>query len=166
MAVLNQLPAIPGFEKPEGPISSAADEEVRLNRSALEFVAANQLYSLTQQRKLAADGNLEIEFPLKAKEVKAHWIKLDNPADYSRYHTGMDSDGVVYGLVALYITTKDLPRWFWATWEHVDNETRWPSTYPRQFAGWSVRPQDKFACEEKPTDCAEIPKNIGLEGTK
>jgi hypothetical protein len=147
-------------------LSNAVDEEVRLNRSSLEFISANRLYSLSEQRKLAAEGKLEIEFPLNGKEVKAHWIRLDDPADHTRYHTAIGSDGAVYGLVAFHITTKDLPKWFWATWEHVDNETRWPNAFPTAFAGWSVRPRDQFACAGKPLDCEEIPKGIGLEGTK
>jgi hypothetical protein len=165
-AAVESLPAVPGFEKPEGAISNAADEEVRLNKSALEFVSLSRLYSLTEQRRVAATGELEIEFPLNAKEIKAHWIRLDDPADYSRYHTAVGADGANYGLVALHITTKDLPKWFWATFEHVDNEVRWPNAFPQQFAGWSERPRDGFSCEGKPLDCEEFPKNLGLEGTK
>ena len=156
------------FEPPDGDASTAADEEVRMNREALNFIADNHLYSLDEQTRLAAAGITTIEFPAAAKEVKAHWVKLDNPADHSRYHTGTDSDGTIYGLVGWHVTTKDLPRWFWATFEHVDNETRWPSDpeVGGAFAGWGERPIDRFACEGEAPDCEKIPTGIGLEGTK
>ena len=154
------------FVRPRGDITDTADEEVRMNRHTLEFIRSRRLYSRDEQMRLAATGVKSIDFPLPAKEIKAHWIKLDEPADYARYHTGVDSDGTVYGLVAWHITTKDLPRWFWATFEHVDNESRWSSKFPAGFAGWSERPIDRFACEGKALDCAAIPAGIGLEGTK
>jgi hypothetical protein len=147
-------------------VSTAADEEVRMNRQTLEFITSNRLYSLDEQTRLAAADVASIDFPPAAKEVKAHWIKLDDPADQARYHTGVGSDGTVYGLVGWHVTTKDLPRWFWATFEHVDNETRWPAEHPSFFAGWSERPIDRFACENEAPDCAKIPAGIGLEGTK
>ena len=154
------------FVPPRGDMSDTADEEVRMNRHALEFITSQRLYSLDEQVRLAAAGVKTIEFPLPAKEIKAHWIKLEDPADHARYHTGVDSDGTVFGLVAWHVTTKDLPRWFWATFEHIDNESRWPEQFPRGFAGWSERPIDRFACEGKAPNCAAIPAGIGLEGTK
>lgn len=154
------------FEPPVGDASTAADEEVRMNRDALEFIANNRLYSLDEQTRLAAVGVTSIDFPAAAKEIKAHWVKLTDPVDYNRYHIGVGSDGAVYGLVGWHITTKDLPRWFWATFEHVDNETRWPAEHPTAFAGWSERPIDRFACNGEAPDCEKIPTGIGLEGTK
>src|SRR5205085_9407591 len=35
-----------------------------------------------------------------------------------------DASGKLYGLVALHITSKVLPNWFWATFEWVDNKGR------------------------------------------
>ena len=168
-AVIDSLATVPGFEPPGDEVSNAADEEVRLNRSALDFIRDEGLYNLTNQRKKAATGQRKIEFPPASKEVKAHWIKLSDPADFSRYHTGMDKDGNVYGLVALHITTKDLPNWFWATFEHIDNKERWPQQSPdlaAAFAGWVVKPQDRFACSELSPNCEQLPAGIGLEGTK
>lgn len=156
----------PALEPPAGDVSTAADEEVRMNRQTLEFITSNRLFSLDEQTRLAAADVASIDFPPAAKEVKAHWIKLDDPADQARYHTGVGSDGTVYGLVGWHVTTKDLPRWFWATFEHVDNETRWPAEHPSFFAGWSERPIDRFACENEAPDCAKLPAGIGLEGTK
>jgi hypothetical protein len=155
------------FAPPGGDLSNAADEEVRLNEAAFKFVRDQGLYSLTKQRALAAAGVKAIDFPRMGKEVKAHWIVLPNAADHSRYHTGKGDDGRTYGLVALHITTKDLPRWFWATYEHVDNETRWPAEFPGEFAGWSaVPPRDTYACPASNPGCRALPQGLGLEGTK
>lgn len=163
---LRELAVAPALQPPVGDISNTSDEEVRLNQGALEFITTKKLFSLTEQRKMAAAGITKLDFPPMGKEVKAHWIKLDNTADHSRYHTGVGPDGAVYGLLALHITTKDLPNWFWATFEHVDNETRWPGQHPREFAGWTTGPIDRFACEGKSPDCKEYPRGIGLEGTR
>ncbi|MQW42545.1 hypothetical protein GHK68_09395 [Sinorhizobium meliloti] len=154
------------FEPPTGDASTAADEEVRMNRETLEFIASKRLYSRNEQMRLAAAKIKTIEFPAAAKEVKAHWVKLEDPADFGRYHIGKASDGTVYGLVGWHVTTKDLPRWFWATFEHVDNETRWPTEDPGSFAGWSVKPIDRFACDGEAVDCGKFPRGIGLDGTK
>jgi hypothetical protein len=157
----------PEFSPPTGDVSGASDEEVRLNESAFNFVRDQGLYSRTKQQAMAAAGVKAIDFPRMGKEVKAHWIVLPNAADHSRYHTGKTPDGRTFGLVALHITTKDLPRWFWATYEHVDNETRWPGQFPFDFAGWStVPPHDTYACPPATPDCRALPKGLGLENTK
>ena len=157
---------VAAFVPPAGDVSTARDEEVRMNRETLGFIRDNRLYSLDEQTRLAASGVTTIDFPAAAKEVKAHWVRLTDPADYPRYHTGTTEDGTVYGLVGWHVITKDLPRWFWATFEHVDNATRWPTEQPDAFAGWTVPPIDRFACEGAASDCARLPAGIGLEGTK
>ena len=155
------------FSPPAGDVSGGADEEVRLNESAFNFIRDQGLYSRTRQQAMAAAGVKAIDFPRMGKEVKAHWVVLPNAADHSRYHTGKTDDGRTFGLVALHITTKDLPRWFWATYEHVDNETRWPAQYPLDFAGWStVPPRDTYACPADRPDCRALPKGLGLDSTK
>ena len=155
------------FAPPGGEASTGNDEEVRLNEAAFNFVRDQGLYSRTRQQAMAAAGVKAIDFPRLGKEVKAHWIVLPNAADHSRYHTGKTDDGRTYGLVALHITTKDLPRWFWATYEHVDNETRWPAQFPFEFAGWStVPPRDTYACPPNNPGCRALPQGLGLENTK
>lgn len=156
----------PEFAQPGGDLSNAADEEVRLNEATFKFIRDQGLYSLTKQQALAAAGVKAIDFPRPSKEVKAHWIVLPDAADHSRYHTGKGADGRTYGLVGLHIITKDLPRWFWATYEHVDNETRWPAQFGADFAGWSVPPHDTYACPPATPDCRALPKGLGLENTK
>ena len=161
--------AVIALVPPAGDVTTAADEEVRMNRDTLEFVRSSGLYDLDEQVRLAVAGQKTIDFPAGAKEVKAHWIKLEDPADFERYHTGRGPDGTVYGLVAWHVTTKDLPRWFWASFEHVDNEQRWPGDprYADAFAGWAAEPPvDRYACEGESPNCAEFPRGLGLEGTK
>lgn len=182
-AVAEQLVAMkvpktgPGIfiEPPTGVFSTAEDEEVRLNRATYEFILQNKLYDLDEQERLAKAGTTTLKFPLAAKEVKGHWIVIEE-ADKPRYHWAeVTEDGgakKLYGLVALHIITKDLPRWFWSTFEHVDNASRWAKKHPPPngddgFAGWeAVRPRDSFACDAAHLDCGKAPTGIGLDGTK
>jgi hypothetical protein len=71
----------------------------------------------------------------------------------------VDGTERLYGLTALHIVSKDLPSWFWATFEHVDNPTLEDSE------GWQLRSVDRFACAGEPADCNRAPRGIGLEGT-
>lgn len=137
--------------------------ETRLNKVAYEFVRSNTLYNLDGQNALAKQGQLTISFPSRAKEIKAQWRQISE-ADKPRYHwTALktpDGQERIYGLTALHITTKDLPNWLWATFEHVDNPTR-----PGNEA-WKLESRDTFACPTKPFNCNLAPKGVGLEGTR
>jgi hypothetical protein len=136
--------------------------ETRLNKDAYEFVRSKTLYNLNGQNALAQQGQLTITFPVPAKEVKAQWREIAE-AQKPRYHWAAlkmpDGSTKIFGLTALHITTKDLPNWFWATFEHVDNPTR-PGNEP-----WMLKSRDTFACPTAPYDCNLAPKGIGLEGT-
>ena len=67
---------------------------------------------------------------------------------------------MTFGLTALHITTKDLPNWLWATFEHVDNPAR-PGNEK-----WELASRDSFACDRAPFDCNRAPQGLGLQGTK
>lgn len=97
------------------------DAEVRMNREAFDFIVKENLYYVEGQIARAKDDR-RIQFPDEAILVKARWKPIDS-AQQSRYHTAK-ADGKLWGLAALHITTKQLPNWFWATWEHEDNEER------------------------------------------
>jgi hypothetical protein len=59
----------------------------------------------------------------------------------------------------LHVVTKDLPSWFWATFEHVDHP---------QLAGndgWQAPSRDSFACGTANRSCNRAPPGVGLEGT-
>ena len=68
------------------------------------------------QRAVAVSNPQPMAFPPAAQEVKAHWRDLGpstSQAVLATYHwrrIGKD----YRGLVALRMTTKDLPDWFWA----------------------------------------------------
>lgn len=136
--------------------------ETRLNKEAYEFVRSKTLYNRDGQNALAKAGELTISFPLPAKEIKAQW-RVIAEADKPRYHWTTLRQGdttIIFGLTALHITTKDLPNWFWATFEHVDNPTR-PNNEP-----WMLESRDSFACPTAPHNCNLAPTGIGLQGTK
>ena len=138
-------------------------QEVRMNRQAYTFVRDNGFYRQAALRAAIANGK-PINFPAGAKEVKAVWSKLDNPADKDRYHWAevVPNNGApeVWGLIALHITTKDIPQWFWATFEHIDNKTR------RGRVNWQTASVDRAACPAPPHGCDGVPQNLGLAGTK
>ena len=97
-------------------------EEVRMNKSNMDFIVDNHLWYV-QGQIAAFNSGKKIDFRPEAKEVKAHWKEI-TAADKPRYHWQQGADGKLYGLIALHVMTKDLPNWFWATWEHVDNPDR------------------------------------------
>jgi hypothetical protein len=55
-----------------------------------------------------------------------------------------------------------LNKWFWATFEHIDNRGQKHAGDD----GWLLPSRDHFACDTPPYDCEQAPVNIGLEGTK
>ena len=152
-------PARPTFDNVTSPTQG---NETRMNKEAFEFIRANELYNIEGQLTIYDSGG-EISFPAAAKEVKAQWRSITS-AEKSRYHTVevRNPDGTVnlFGLTALHVTTKDLPNWLWATFEHVDNPKR------KDNERWMLNSSDAFACRGKARNCNEAPKGIGLEGTK
>lgn len=98
-------------------------QEARVNQIGYEFIVKEGLYSLDGQERFRASRR-KVDFPIGTINVKAHWreftkeeIKAGVPA---HFYTAEDS-GRVWGLTGFHMTTKDLPNWFWATFEHVDN---------------------------------------------
>jgi hypothetical protein len=132
--------------------------ETRLNKQTYEFVLGNQLFHLDGQLALFDRRIASISFPAEAKEVKAQWREIKEQ-DKSKYHWHQEGEKI-YGLTALHITTKDVPNWFWATFEHVDN----PQLSDNE--GWMLPSLDRFACKDSPPNCNMSPKGVGLENTK
>jgi hypothetical protein len=137
-------------------------DETRMNRDTFEFIRSANLYNLEGQIALAQAGRAGIAFPVGAKEIKAHWRRI-SPEQKSKYYwsevTMADGGKAIFGLTGLHIITKDLPNWFWATFEHVDNPSL-PGNEP-----WLIPSRDTFACAPDPPDCNRAPSGIGLEGT-
>lgn len=99
-------------------------EEVRRNRATFDYITApeNRFHTRAGLAKAFAEKR-EIKLPVDSIEVKANWIAAD-AVDRARYYVGVAADGKEYALVALHITTKLIPNWTWATFEHVDNAGR------------------------------------------
>lgn len=144
-------------------------EEVVLNKATFDYVVENELYNLNGQLERYNARN-EINFPIESMELKVKWRKIpDTPYEKARYHyqyietlndTVVSKD--LYGLVAIHITSRVLKRWFWATFEHIDNRSQ---KHPGDD-GWLLPTRDRFACKNPPYNCEQAPTNIGLEGTK
>ena len=135
--------------------------EIRMNRAAFEYIRARKLYNLDGQLKMLAQHGT-VSFPAATTEVKAKWRPI-TAAEKPRYHTveirQRDGTTRLYGLTALHVVTKDLPDWFWATFEHVDNPALTDTD------GWLLPSADHFACPAAQADCNRAPVGIGLQGT-
>ena len=103
-------------------IQSGGGEEVRRNKDDFQFIVDNKLFYTQGLRDAFAAGK-PIVFPLPSIEVKARWVPITD-AQKSQYHWNYDSNGNLFGLVALHIMTKHLGNWTWATWEWVGNAGR------------------------------------------
>jgi hypothetical protein len=144
-------------------------EEVVMNQPAFEYVFNNQFYNQDGQLAFYNSGKA-IKFPNDAIELKVKWrIIQDTPYNKARYHwqyikvkEGAKDKTELYGLVAIHITSKVLQKWFWATFEHIDNRGQKHAGDD----GWLLPSKDAFACTEPPYSCEMAPTDIGLEGTK
>ena len=154
--------------------STDAQNENHLNEDAYEFIRENELYNIEGQEKLfhkakqlfdeaqamgriVAPHEFKLHFRVGAKEVKAQWRRIsieDKPRYRWAEFTADDDSKLLYGLTALHITTKDLPNWFWATFEHVDNPN---------FPGaerWQTPTIDSSAGPNG------YPEGLGIKGTR
>jgi hypothetical protein len=135
--------------------------EERIDNDEADYIAHNGLTSASKQRSCAAAGGLSLPDGTKndhdcagkpakyglnigAIELKAAWIQLHDPAQYSRYlisranlvyPDGSVRQNVVIGLVGLHIVHKmgNQQQMTWSTFEHVDNDpdaTPYPVTPP------------------------------------
>jgi hypothetical protein len=148
--------------------------ENHMNKAAYEFIRSQELYNIDGQEKLleasqaifdkalAEDRPVDareykLNFPLAAKEVKTQWRPI-TATDKPRYRwvEFVDNTGAakLYGLTAIHITTKDLPNWLWATFEHVDNPNR------DGAEAWALSTRDTAA---RPKG---FPADMGIEGTR
>ena len=141
--------------------------ETRMNKETYEFVRLNKLYNIDAQLQLFTDGRKTIDLPVRAKEIKAQWREIaDTEAEKQRYHWSKGSDGKIYGLTALHIITKDLPNWFWTTFEHIDNKLPETGGGRPGNVGWLLPSRDRVACPQPPHNCDLAPGGFGLQGTK
>lgn len=120
-----------GFYATNGP---SVGEEVRRNRPTFDYIVTNRLWYqqgiaaffarsaavATNEVQLAARA---VNFPRGSIEVKGNWIVISE-TNKARYHWNYNTSGQLLGLVAFHVISKDLPNWFWCTFEHVDNPGR------------------------------------------
>ena len=170
--------------------------EERIDNDEADYIIKNGLTSAAKQRGCAATGGLSLpdgtkndhdcagkpaSYGLKigAIELKAAWVQLHDPAQYSRYlisranlvyPDGSVRTNVVIGLVGLHIIHKmgNLQQLSWATFEHVDNDpdaTPYPSvpattapSSPGPTPAWTYRNPNCVGpyCQvnKYPTPCA------------
>ncbi len=144
-------------------------EEVVMNQSTFDYVVSNRLYNLNGQLAFYLSDSL-MKFPTESVELKVKWRKIaDTDYEKARYHwqyvktlNGKKITKDLYGLVSIHITSRVLTKWFWATFEHIDNRGQKHAGDD----GWLLPSRDRFACDQPPYDCERAPVNIGLEGTK
>jgi len=96
-----------------------ASEEARRNKATFDFIVCNKLHTRAGLRAAFASGQT-ISFPIGAIEVKANWVPAGNKSP-SEFYINMASDNNRYALVSMHITSKQIPNWTWATFEHKDN---------------------------------------------
>ncbi len=95
-------------------------EIVYRNRATFDYILAHGLWYVEGVQAKFEEGFV-YDFPTEALEVKTNWLPLTAEQVASgRWYT-MQQDGQTLGLIAMHISTKDLPNWFWSTFEHVDN---------------------------------------------
>src|SRR4051794_33932388 len=115
-----KMVAQPLFDRPS---ALQQGNETRMNRATFDFIVANSLYNVEGQEQVFAQQR-PVSFPLESMEVKAQWRKID-PKDQAQFHIAKVklANGVeeTWGLTALHVTTKEIPNWFWATFEHKSN---------------------------------------------
>lgn len=97
------------------------------------------LYYIEGQEQMFQAG-VPFDFPPDGMEVKAGWRKLSKEEDESDEFYEDEYEGEKFGLVGLHITSKILPQWFWATWEHKSNP--WKNAVVRSVDNSSGLPEE------------------------
>ena len=120
-----------GFSAPDG---NGVGEEVHRNKVTFDYIVENGLWYregiaafFDKAAKAVGDdvdfASKTVNLPRASIEVKANWIVIDEK-DKPKFHWNYNGEGQLLGLVAMHIISKDLPNWFWCTFEHVDNPGR------------------------------------------
>jgi hypothetical protein len=118
-----KLPRLPRKAMPREAPAEDQPECVHRNADAFDYIVANGLWYREGLAAVFQKGS-NLQFPVTSIEVKSNWKLVQGGADTSRFHTYRTPDGTVYALQSFHVSTKDLPMWFWATFEHVDNPGR------------------------------------------
>lgn len=103
-------------------ILDTGGEEVHRNRATFDYIIKNNLW-YTQGIGAFVQKGAPANFPIDSIEVKGNWVSI-NESQKSQYHWNYDEQGNLWGLVAMHISSKALPNWFWSTFEWVGNAGR------------------------------------------
>jgi len=134
--------AASNFPLPATTPSDCISEEVRRNRASFDYIIGNGLF--TRIGLQTAFAGPPINFPKDAVELKADWIpvetlrqwlsrndkepwkegQFDKWVDDNYYTTTPKPGNTEYALLSMHISTKQLPNWLWATFEHQLNPGR------------------------------------------
>ncbi len=122
------------------PANGCIAEESRRNRISFDYIVGNHLYTSKGLSEVFKNQK-KIQFPAESFELKADWAPVSDiitwlkgfniiltPDEVAKqyYTTTVISDKkpVTYGLLAVHISSKDRPDWFWATFEQKNNPGR------------------------------------------
>lgn len=108
------------FHGSPAPFVADAIQEVRVNKAAFNYIVDKELWY--QEGLLKSAMLNQVKFPIQSKVIKTTWVAIEEK-DKPRYYWQMNGKQLV-GMVAWGVMTKDLPMWYWATFEHVDNTGR------------------------------------------
>jgi len=100
--------------------NNEALEIVYRDRATFNYIADHGLWYV-EGLQVAFEQGFVFNFPVGATEVKTNWLPLSAEQVASKRFYTMMSQGKPYGLVAMHVSSKALPNWFWSTFEHVDN---------------------------------------------
>lgn len=129
-----KLPKAAGANADTGTdVPDAGGEEVHRNKATFDYIIQNNLWyqeGIAEffKKVVASKSQLQftqnsVNFPIESIEVKANWVPiLENQK--SQYHWNYNEDGQLLGLVAMHISSKALPNWFWCTFEWSGNAGR------------------------------------------
>ncbi len=101
-------------------------EEVHRNKPSFDYIIDHDLWytqGIAAAFTKVVAGDLEIDFPIASIEVKSNWVRIEE-SEKSSYHWNYDAGGQLNGLIAMHISSKALPNWFWATFEWLGNPGR------------------------------------------
>lgn len=131
-------PAAGNFPTPfrQVPPTNCIAEEVVRNPSSFQYITKNDLNTQSGLMQAFAQDTF-IEFPADAIEVKIDWVPVptlvkwlsDNGVNVAsgfveRNYFITEDTGTKYAMTSMHISTKDLPDWLWATFEHYMNPGR------------------------------------------
>ncbi|MFW8642895.1 hypothetical protein ACOJBO_09605 [Rhizobium beringeri] len=134
--------------------SPDGSEEVRRNQATFDYIVCNQLFTKAGLRSFYNAGR-PISAPVGAMEVKANWVPADE-VDSADYYVSEAPDGKKYALIAMHISSKVLPNWTWATFEHQNNPGRCDYTGCHDAYGAVVADVDaNDALDQTYSDCAK-----------